>query len=173
MLKRSGPVVSALTLTGTLPFILSAYVSLAPWQLSGLLSIDGPDQIITLWQTGLLSLLVYGIAILSFMAGARWGNGLSDAQNKPATLTMCLAVLPALLAWGAGIYGGLGLLLPAPLNGGVNAQLPAALIALAAGFAVMLMADLKAGYPRGYLGLRITASLIAMACLLLTAWKAG
>jgi hypothetical protein len=173
MLKRTGPAVTILTLAGTLPFMLCAYVSLAPWQVSGVFGITAPDQIITLWKTGLLSLLVYAIAILSFMAGARWGHGLSTAKYTPSAPAMCFAVLPALLAWGAGIYGGLGLILPAPLNGGVNQHLPTALMVLAVGFAVMLIADLAAKYTRGYMTLRIIASLIAIASLSLTAWKAG
>ena len=172
MVSKTGIPVTLLTLAGTLPFMIFAWTSLAPWQPAGLLGIDGPEAIITVWQMGLVSLLMYGVAILSFMTGIRWGGGLAADRETPNTLTMSLSVLPSLWAVLAGAIGIYGLIIGDPLNGGVSAYMPAALIMLAGGFAVLLAFDVHAGYPMGYVRLRIIATIIAILALGIPAWKA-
>lgn len=76
-------------------------------------------------ETARVLLLSYGIAILSFMGGCRWGLAAAGMGAGPSWMALGMSVLPA-------IYAPALILLP-PAS---------AMIALAAGFAVLLVADI-------------------------------
>ena len=86
-------------------------------------------------------LLSYGIAILSFMGGCRWGLAAAGYGEGPALMPLAISVLPALYAVPA-------ILLP-PI---------AAFLGLAAGFVALFYADIvlarKNGAPRWWPALR-------------------
>jgi len=96
-------------------------------------------------------LLAYGAVILSFLGGIRWGLAIADDEAAGLFARLGFSVVPALLAWA-------GLLLPTQ----------AGLLLLAAGFAVMLVADLRlAAAPPWYRQLRLPLSAGAICALLL------
>lgn len=173
MVERTGKAVMAMTLAGLLPFFITCWGSLAPWQASELFGLEEPDTIIGLWRLSLASLLIYGAIILSFMGGARWGTAFGDDGEKPATRIMVLAVLVSLWAFAAAITGTAGLMFGDPMNGGIGPLLPTGLYMLVAGFLILLAFDVHAGYPILYVRLRILASLLAAASLLAGAIYAG
>ncbi|MEM6906904.1 MAG: DUF3429 domain-containing protein [Pseudomonadota bacterium] len=98
----------------------------------------------------------YGAVILSFMGGCRWGLAAAGMGEGPAFLPLALSVLPALYAW-------IALLLPWPWAG----------VALALGFALLLVADLalarEGGAPPWWPALRWPLSVAAGGSLLLGA----
>lgn len=173
MVERTGKAVMGMTLAGLLPFFISCWASLAPWQASALLGLEEPESIIGFWQIALLSLLIYGAAILSFMGGARWGTAFGIDGDKPKTSVMIIAVTASLWGFFAAMLGAAGLVFGDPMNGGIGPLLPAGLYMLAAGFLVLLAFDVHAGYPILYVRLRILASLLAAATLLAGAIYAG
>lgn len=71
-----------LTLAGLIPFV----------GLAGLIVLR-PDE----GARWLEPLTVYGAIIVSFLAGTRWGKGLSERDPRPATLL--LSNLPPVAAW--------------------------------------------------------------------------
>ncbi len=56
--------------------------------------VGGPDRV-------RVSLIVYAVAILSFLGGVRWGVALGEVRTAVATRQFAIAVLPALIGWGA------------------------------------------------------------------------
>lgn len=160
MHKPFSPLVAVLTLSGTLPFILSAFIALFPVELASLLKrdLDGADLVMTL---GRLSLLAYGAVILSFMTGIRWGMELREHQDEINPIVMGLAVIPSILAWAALVVG----LLPGNWMSG-------AMFILAGCFLMLLAWDLVTELPNWYFQLRITATLIACASLIAIAFTA-
>lgn len=96
-------------------------------------------------------LLAYGAVILSFLGGVRWGLAIATPDAARLWAQLGFSVLPSLLAWA-------GLLLP----------IRAGLLLLAAGFALMLVADLRlAEAPAWYRQLRRPLSAGAIGALLL------
>jgi hypothetical protein len=96
-------------------------------------------------------LLAYGAVILSFLGGVRWGLAMAAADPARLAVRLGFSVLPSLLAW-------VGLLLPRA----------AGLSLLAAGFVLMLVADLRlAAAPAWYRRLRLPLSAGAVGALLL------
>jgi hypothetical protein len=71
-------------------------------------------------------LAFYGVAILSFLGGCRWGFAAAGLGEGPALRPLVLSVVPALYAWAA-----------MPLG------VPDALVFLAAGFVALLGADIS------------------------------
>lgn len=173
MVERTGKIVTIMTLAGLLPFFITCWASLAPWQASELLNLEEPDHIIGFWRISLISLLLYGAIILSFMAGARWGTAFGVDGETPDPRILLLAVIISLWAWAAAIVGACGLLFGDPLNGGIGPLLPGGLYMLAGGFLVLLAFDVHAGYPILYVRLRILASLLAAGTLIAGAIYAG
>lgn len=47
------------------------------------------------------ALIVYGVAILSFLGGVRWGIALGYEDDGQARRDYAIAVVPALVGWGA------------------------------------------------------------------------
>ncbi|MEM6934041.1 MAG: DUF3429 domain-containing protein [Pseudomonadota bacterium] len=76
--------------------------------------------------------LGYGVAILSFMGGCRWGLAAAGMGQGPSFLPLVFSVIPCLYAWAV-------------------SELPGywAYFALAFGFAVLLAADLRLTADRG------------------------
>ena len=173
MVQKTGLTAIILTLAGLIPFLVGAWGSLAPFQLAGIIGVEGGTSIISLWQMCLVALLVYGSAILSFMAGSRWGGGLESQLEYPPALTMFLSVLPSIWAFGCGVVGMYGLIEGDPMNGGVSIYPPAGLSMLAGGYFVLLAFDAYAGYPMGYMRMRIIATFVAMFSLVIPAWFAS
>jgi hypothetical protein len=100
-------------------------------------------------------LALYGVAILSFMGAVHWGLAMAGvAAWRDAAWSYGASVLPALFGWFALAF------LP----------LPVALRALALGFALLLLYDLRAvrlgAAPAWYARLRWPLTLIVVASLL-------
>ena len=88
-----------LVLTGAIPFIVSA---MAIFRFDHLLDIHaemGVDAIAFRLQLALISLLLYGAVILSFLGGIRWGIELGKRPDEPNWVVLTLSVLGSLLAW--------------------------------------------------------------------------
>lgn len=170
MVRHAGLPATLLTISGLIPFVFFAWVAVAPYQLASLIA--GSD-VIALWQLGLLGELAYGAVILSFMAGARWGTSFGKTEEQPDTGDLVLAVLPALWAACAAVTGAFGILGDGLLNGGVSIYLSVGYYMLAGGLLVLLIFDLRAGYPSDYVRLRIIASVIAALCLAVCGWYVG
>ena len=49
------------------------------------------------------ALIVYGVAILSFLGGVRWGIALGYEEGGKARRDYVVAVVPALVGWGAAL----------------------------------------------------------------------
>ncbi|KPH81270.1 DUF3429 domain-containing protein [Bosea vaviloviae] len=49
------------------------------------------------------ALIVYGVAILSFLGGVRWGIALGYEDDSQARRDYAIAVVPALVGWGAAL----------------------------------------------------------------------
>ncbi len=49
------------------------------------------------------ALIIYAVAILSFLGGVRWGVALGYENQEQARRDYVLAVLPALIGWGAAL----------------------------------------------------------------------
>lgn len=98
-----------------------------------------------------LALPAYGAVILSFLGGIRWGLAMADAKPGRLPARLAISVAPSLAGWVA-------LLLPGA----------AGLLLLAAGFAAMLVLDLRTQMaPAWYAKLRLPLSLGAIASLLM------
>lgn len=87
---RTYPLVPCLLgLAGLIPFIAGALALAVGVSLP---VIGGGGQI-------RLALLVYAIAILSFLGGVRWGIALGYDDSAKATRDYILAIIPALVGW--------------------------------------------------------------------------
>lgn len=104
------------------------------------------------------ALAYYGVAILSFMGGCRWGFAAAGLGTGPDLRLLGLSVVPALWAWAA-------LLLVSP---------PYDLVALAVGFAALFAADLKltaeGGAPAWWPALRLPLTAGAVLSLILASF---
>lgn len=150
--------VSILTLSGILPFILSVVAFQFPALLVGGTAETNPGGFDLTRLGAAASTVLYGVAILSFMAGARWGDSLRRNSFAPSLTAMVAAVLPALLAWVAGLVWFAGSILSLaenPLSGRLVAT---GCFLLAGGFCLQLAADLRARFPDGYVRLRWLAT---------------
>ena len=143
-----------LTLSGVLPFILSVLIAVFPEFWSEHLPIHTLDASERLQTLGLISLGMYGAIILSFMAGARWGGEIQNTEGKLHKAVMLEAVLPAIAAWPCAIW------IAASPDGSAGA-----LAILAIVFVMLLLWDLRTGYPRWYKALRVLATSGAVICL--------
>ncbi|MEM0988080.1 MAG: DUF3429 domain-containing protein [Pseudomonadota bacterium] len=74
----------------------------------------------------------YGVVILSFMGGCRWGFAAAGLGEGPRIVPLAIAVLPALFAWAVAE-------LPTPYD----------LCALAFGFMLLFVADVKLTEQQG------------------------
>ncbi|MEM7744742.1 MAG: DUF3429 domain-containing protein [Pseudomonadota bacterium] len=94
----------------------------------------------------------YGVAILAFMGGCRWGFAAAGLGQGPTFWPLAISVLPALFAWAM-------LLFPPHLS----------LSGLAVGFIGLLLADVlltrHGGAPFWWSRLRLPLSLGAATCL--------
>ncbi len=109
------------------------------------------------------ALIDYGAVILSFLGAVHWGLALAGdplgvpAQPRALRLRLGLGVLPALVGWAALLV----LLVGRPLP---------ALLLLAAGFALVSVAEVRARrhglMPPGYLSMRHLLSAVVLLCLL-------
>lgn len=110
-----------------------------------------PDDILPQQLLG-----AYGAVILAFMGGCRWGFAAAGMGRGPTWVALGVSVMPALLGWVA-----------------LFTQPPTPLIALAAGFAVLLAADIRltraGGAPAWWTRLRWPLTAGAVASLLLGA----
>lgn len=84
--KRSAlPVACALGLLALLPFVVGVYYAYSGYSLNA--------------RTALRWLLPYLATIVAFIGGVQWGRMLS--AGRASGLDMTLAVVPAIVAWGA------------------------------------------------------------------------
>lgn len=97
------------------------------------------------------ALLGYGAVILSFLGGVVWGRAVS-AEDAARAADYIVSVMPSLAGWVALIIGG-----------------TAGLLLCAAGFAAMLVFDMKGALPDWFARLRLHLSLGAIAACLLGA----
>ena len=130
-----------LTLAGLAPFLALSLLSIAD---------DGA------WGAWALRALVfYGVVILSFMGGCRWGFAAAGLGEGPTLRLLGLSVAPALGAWAAVLF------LPLSLAAGV----------LAVGFGALYLADTAltraGGAPGWWPRLRLPPTAGAMGALLL------
>ena len=141
-----------LTLAGLIPFLAGAGLFVASkWP-----GMPAPWPTYAAFSS--LATIGYGVTILCFMAGTRWGLALPDRAGP--SLQFLGAVLFSLLGWAA--------LLVYFYHGTVAAQL------LSAGFLVLWIWDelayARARVPDGYLGLRRFATVGAIASLQAIYW---
>lgn len=135
------PAAALLGAAGLIPFVgLAAATWLAP--------MDGQMA---------AALTGYGVVILSFMGGCRWGLAAAGLGQGASFSPLAISVLPALYAWA------IWALLPAE----------AAQAALAAGLLALLFADIhltsKGGAPAWWPRLRMPLSVVASISLLAAA----
>lgn len=91
--KAIPPAALALGAAGIIPF-LACTVGLAAGQT--LPVIGGGERLIQ-------ALIVYGVAILSFLGGVRWGIAMGYEEAGDARRDYIIAVVPALVGWGAAL----------------------------------------------------------------------
>jgi len=135
-----------LGLAGLIPFIWGAITSIRP-DLASLSSVILPPRL-----NGPVLMQVYGLTILSFMAGVIWGFA-ARTDGRKATLFYALSVLP-------------------PIWGVLTASGPTepALYALIAGFVVLLPIDWSAARngaaPSWWMSLRLLLTAVVVICLI-------
>ena len=167
--KQSGTkriIAHVLILTGMIPFIVSTLlvfrfdhvyeqlVSAHPPNIANA-AIEVTGQRL---QSALVSLLVYGAVILSFLGGARWGVEIGLRPLAPKGSVLFLSVLGALGGWALALFA---------IMVKSSTQLFAAFAVM---FALHLVWDLGAtALPRWFKRLRWTASLAAMGSMLAVA----
>jgi hypothetical protein len=138
-----------LGLAGLLPFLWGAATTLAPGLAAPLAGVL-PGRFV-----GPAVLQIYGLVILSFMAGVIWGYA-TRAEGSQAGLFYALSVLPPIWAFFAA----------------TGATGPA-LVALIAGFVALLPIDwtaARAGLAPGWwMSLRLLLTTIVVLCLLVGA----
>lgn len=81
----------ALGAAGLIPFVA----------LSGAVAFEASLPVIGSAEAARASLVVYAIAILSFLGGVRWGIALGYEDQAKAARDYVIAVIPALLGWAA------------------------------------------------------------------------
>ncbi len=81
----------ALGLAGLVPFVALAGASIA----------DLPLPAIGNGESARAALLTYGVAILSFLGGVRWGIAIGYEDQAKAARDYVIAVIPALIGWAA------------------------------------------------------------------------
>jgi hypothetical protein len=91
--KTIPPTPLVLGLAGLLPFLACAGGLAAGLTLP---LVGGGDHLAQ-------ALIVYGVAILSFLGGARWGIALGYEESGEARRDFVVAVVPALVGWGAAL----------------------------------------------------------------------
>jgi len=101
-----------------------------------------PEHAVTAWMAQ--AAFVYGAVILSFLGGIHWGRALDGEDSRP----LWFAVTPALLGWGA--------VLLEPRLG---------IPILGTGFLAQFLVDLFLDLPPWFRLLRLTITLIVIACL--------
>ena len=135
------------------PALVLGWLGVLPFAMFTLLAITGsivPQALAT------HALVLYGVVILSFMAGAQWGLAMVSAQAAAIGPRLAISVLPALAAFGLW-------------------YLPAtpALFGHAAVFLALLRYDIatsRAGMaPAWYAALRIQLTSAVVVCLMLAA----
>lgn len=147
-----------LVMLGMIPFIASAYMVFRFEELvSAHMSADGAafEVFAQRLQISLMSLLIYGAVILSFLGGVRWGVALANNPSAPSRFVLLLSILGALSGWGLTVYGAFFK---------TNASL---LWAYAIIFAMHLLWDTTSPeLPRWFKTLRFIASGVAIASFL-------
>ena len=147
-----------LVMLGMIPFIASAYMVFRFEELvSAHMTADGGafEVFAQRLQIALLSLLIYGAVILSFLGGVRWGVEIGTNPRAPSRFVLLLSILGALAGWGLSVYGAFFK---------TNASL---LWAYAVIFAMHLLWDASCpDLPRWYKTLRFIASIVAIASYL-------
>jgi hypothetical protein len=135
-----------LGLAGLLPFLWGAATTLAPGLAAPVADIL-PGRFV-----GPAVMQIYGLVILSFMAGVIWGYA-TRAEGSHATLFYALSVLPPIWAFFA-----------------ASGATEPALLALIAGFVVLLPIDWSAARaalaPGWWMSLRLLLTTIVVLCLL-------
>ena len=134
------------------PANLLTLAGLAPFLALSLLSIAAAGDI-GAWA--LRGLVFYGVVILSFLGGCRWGFAVAGLGEGPTMRMLGISVAPALAAWAAVLF------LPLSLAAGV----------LAVGFGALYLADTAltkaGGAPAWWPRLRLPPTAGAMGSLLL------
>lgn len=110
------------------PAVLLGYAGLIPFIGLAAAALAGPAELRSIAVEGLL---IYGVSILSFMGGCRWGFAAAGLGAGPTFSAFAISVLPSL--WGWAVYWA------APILG---ASLVGA--ALAVGFVALYLSDLAA-----------------------------
>lgn len=87
------PVALWLGLGGLIPFVVLAGALVAGGSLPFL---GGADAIRH-------ALMIYAVAILSFLGGVRWGIAMGYADVRVATRDFIISVIPAILGWAAAL----------------------------------------------------------------------
>ena len=98
-----------LVLAGMLPFVVNAYYI---YRFDALLAAHPPraaGDVAALMsmrlQFSLLSFLVYGAVILSFLGGVRWGVEIASRPHTPRGLVLVLSVMGSLAGWALVLIG--------------------------------------------------------------------
>lgn len=107
-------------------------------------------------RTAMRWLLPYLATIVAFVGGVQWGRMLSRGQA--AGLDMALAVMPAIIAWGA-------LLTAAPWRGLLL------VFALIVAWLIDEHGARRGWQSRGFLQLRRLLTLVVTACMVIIAWR--
>lgn len=89
--SHTSPVPLALGIGGLIPFVA----------LSGAMALDMALPLIGNPEAARTALLIYAIAILSFLGGVRWGIALGYEDQAKAARDYAIAVIPALVGWAA------------------------------------------------------------------------
>jgi hypothetical protein len=137
------------------PALVLGWLGVLPFSAFTLLAVTGAVMLRT---AAINALMLYGVVIASFMAGAPWGLAMVAARNGAAAIgpRLAISVLPALAAIG------LWYLPPTP-----------ALLGLAAVFCALLMVDIatarQGAAPARYPTLRVQLTGAVVTCLLLAA----
>ncbi|MFO7854316.1 MAG: DUF3429 domain-containing protein [Paracoccaceae bacterium] len=128
-----------LGLAGLAPFLglaVAAHVAPEPW--------DGEAR---------RSLALYGVVILSFMGGCRWGLASAGLGEGASWWRLSVSVMPAILAWAA-------------MTIGVTAALWASAPALVALFSADVSLTRAGGAPAWWPALRLPLTAGATVCVL-------
>ncbi|ERJ19060.1 hypothetical protein T35B1_00895 [Salinisphaera shabanensis T35B1] len=141
--KRSAlPAACALGLLALLPFAAGVYYAYDGYSLNA--------------RTALRWLLPYLATIVAFIGGVQWGRMLS--AGRASGLDMTLAVVPAIVAWGA-------LLTAAPWRAVLL------IVALLAAWLIDEHGARRGWQSRGFLQLRRLLTLIVTLCVAAIAWR--
>ncbi|MGL4440276.1 MAG: DUF3429 domain-containing protein [Bosea sp. (in: a-proteobacteria)] len=148
--------------TVTIPLLLGA-AGLVPFvALSAALVLGSSLPMFEDTDSVRIALVGYGVVILSFLGGIRWGLAMkeTEAGNAKAKRDFIIAVIPALLGWFAWFQ-------PSPMDLWLLAVAHIALGLLDYGLACRIIA------PEWYGKLRLALASVAAVCLILTALLAA